>query len=151
MSATTAHAPTATTPAAFANLQGHQYANLTTFRKTGVPVTTPVWFAHEGGKVYIVTQASAGKLKRIRHTRRVTLGPSDARGKSLGPTVEGWARILPPAEHAQANQLLNRKYGLLYKLFMLANRLRGGGRAFIEVTPEAEGGTKSGPKGPCDL
>lgn len=135
MSATTAHAPTATTPAAFANLQGHQYANLTTFRKTGVPVTTPVWFALQDGKVYITTQASAGKLKRIRHTPAVEIGPSDARGASRGPTVAGEAGILPPAEHAQADQLLSRKYGLLYTLFTLAGRLRGAERAFIEVTP----------------
>ena len=127
--------PTATAQAAFATLQGHQYANLTTFRKTGIPVTTPVWFAQQGGRVYITTQVGAGKLKRLRHTPRVEIGPSDARGTSLGPTVAGQARILPPAEHAQADQALSRKYGLLYKLFMLAGRLRRGERAFIEVTP----------------
>lgn len=127
--------PTATTQAAFANLQGHQYANLTTFRKTGVPVTTPVWFALQGGKVYITTEVGAGKLKRIRHTPRVEIGPSDARGTSLGPTVGGQARLLPPAEHAQADGVLSRKYRLLYKLFMWAGRLRRGERTFIEVTP----------------
>lgn len=135
MSATISTMPTATAQAAFNNLHGHQYANLTTFRKTGAPVTTPVWFALHDDKVYITTQARAGKLKRIRNSPRIQIGPSDARGASRGPTVEGNARILPPNEETQADQLLSRKYGLLYKLFMLAGRLRGGERAFIEVTP----------------
>ncbi len=130
----TAPTPTATVQAAFANLQGHQYANLTTFRKTGVPVTTPVWFAVQDGKVYITTQAGAGKLKRIRNNPRIEIGPSDARGASRGPTVEGQARALPPAEHDLADRCLSRKYGLVYKLFMLAGRLRRAERAFIEIT-----------------
>jgi Pyridoxamine 5'-phosphate oxidase. len=76
------------TAALFAPLAGHQYMNLTTFRKNGQPVPTPVWFAQEGDRIYVVTQAASGKVKRIRANPRVQLTPSDARGKPLGATIE---------------------------------------------------------------
>ncbi|MFN8516220.1 MAG: PPOX class F420-dependent oxidoreductase [Thermomicrobiales bacterium] len=93
-------------------LAAHEFAVLTTYRKTGAPVPTTVWFAYDGGKVYITTRAASGKLKRIRNDARVTLSPSDRVGTLLGESeVAGTAREALGDEREQANAALAQKYG----------------------------------------
>ncbi len=102
----------------FTALRGANYISLTTFRKTGEPVYTPVWFAQDDVALYLFTFPSAGKLKRIRHTPRVTVAPCTLRGKVTGPAIEGRARMLiEEAEQAHADQTLARKYGLIWRLY----------------------------------
>ena len=100
----------------FAHLNKASYMSLTTFRKTGEPVTTPVWFAEQDGIIYFYTFPSAGKVKRIGHTARVTLAPCTLNGKVTGPTSAGKARILTePAEEALAEKTLANKYGIIWR------------------------------------
>ncbi len=80
----------------FEALQGHAYANLTTLRRDGTPAVTPVWFALEGGRLYVVTTAESGNVKRIRNNPQVLVAPCTAGGKALAPGVGGMARIPPP-------------------------------------------------------
>lgn len=122
---------------AFANLQGHSYANLTTFRKNGKAVSTPVWFASKDEKLYIMTTVHTGKVKRIRNNPQVTLEPATGRGKSLGPAAGGTARILPHGEDMIAKQALASKYGWQVALFNLMLRLRGKMRdqVHLEIVP----------------
>ena len=117
----------------FAALGGHHYVNLTTFRRSGAAVVTPVWFALEGGKVYVVTTAEAGKIKRIRNNPQVQLAPSTGGGKALGPAVEAVARLLPPGEWTAATRALNAKYGWRKRLFDVFFRLRQHQRAYLEI------------------
>ena len=100
----------------FASLSPYEFVLLTTFRTSGVGVPTAMWFAHEHGKLYMVTGSSTGKLKRIRTTSRVLLTPCDWMGNVLGPQIEGYARELPVAEHAHANAVLAQKYGEQYEM-----------------------------------
>jgi len=123
------------TAALFAPLAGHQYMNLTTFRKNGQPVPTPVWFAQEGDRIYVVTQAASGKVKRIRANPRVQLTPSDARGKPLGATIEAQARILDPSEGEVARRALAKKYGVMFQMFAALWKLRRTTPIFLEITP----------------
>lgn len=102
----------------FAVLANAQYINLTTFRKSSAAVATPVWFAERAGTLYLQTLASTGKVKRIRHTARVTVAPCTATGKVTGATLEGKARILrDPQEVALAENALAQKYGLIRRLY----------------------------------
>jgi PPOX class probable F420-dependent enzyme len=78
----------------FTNLDKEKYVSLTTFRKTGKAVTTPVWLAESMGTIYTETGVNAGKLKRIRHTERVTLAACTLSGKVKGSEVEGKARVV---------------------------------------------------------
>jgi PPOX class probable F420-dependent enzyme len=104
--------------AIFPDLGKEQCIALTTFRKTGQAVTTPVWFAQRLGTIYIETHADAGKLKRLRHTARVTLAPCTYSGKVTGSVSEGNARILTePQECAAASIALAKKYGFMRRLF----------------------------------
>ena len=64
----------------FPMLEGHKNMNLTTFRKSGNEVPTPVWFVILEGKLYVRTEASSGKVKRIRNNGRVEPTPSTVRG-----------------------------------------------------------------------
>lgn len=122
-----------TTP--FPTLQGHHYANLTTFRKNGQAVPTPIWFAQENGKLYIYTGAETGKVKRIRNNPQVQLAPSTRIGKPLGPTVDAVARILPPEEETTPQRALNQKYGWQKRLFDVYLNLRKFKHIYLEITP----------------
>ena len=104
--------------ATFPDLRREQCIALTTFRKTGEAVTTPVWFAESLGTIYVETHGDAGKLKRLRHTARVTLAPCTYSGKVTGAVSAGNARILTePQENTAASTALAKKYGFMRPLF----------------------------------
>jgi len=89
-----------------------KYMNLETFRKSGVGVRTPVWFAQPTGRAifYVYSEADAGKVKRIRNNPKVRIAPCNFRGKVTGDWVDATARICGGDEYAQGQQLLRRKY-----------------------------------------
>jgi hypothetical protein len=98
-------------------LQKHQFILLTTFRKSGEAVPTPVWFASLDGKLYVWTQSTTGKAKRLRKGGRVQFAPSTFSGKLLGEPYDGIARILPQSEEAAPARAFIRKYGIQKRLF----------------------------------
>ena len=70
----------------FDALRGHKYCLLVTYRRSGEPVPTPVWFGlDDAGRIYVRTPTGSGKVKRVRADSRVLVGPANARGKPLGP------------------------------------------------------------------
>jgi len=91
-------------------IRGQKYISLTTFRKDGTKVATPVWFGEDGDKLYVMTISTMGKVKRIRNNPLVEVAPCTMRGKLTGDKLFALARILPPEEHAHARQTVNRKY-----------------------------------------
>jgi PPOX class probable F420-dependent enzyme len=93
-----------------APIQGQKYISLTTFRKTGKGVATPVWFGEEDGKLYVMTRSDMGKTKRIRNNPKVRVAPCTMRGTVTGAELGATARILPAEEHERARQAINRKY-----------------------------------------
>src|SRR5579883_2499016 len=104
----------------FAPLVKENYASLTTFRKNGTAIATPMWFAERDGVIYIYTGATSAKVKRIRNTSRVTLAPCTANGKVTGTAIEGNARIInDPQEIACAEASLAQKYGIQRRLLYL--------------------------------
>ena len=93
-----------------AAIHNQKYISLTTFRKNGAGVATPVWFGEDGDKLYVMTRSDMGKTKRIRNNPAVRVAPCTIRGKVTGPEFAAIARILPPQEQAHARQTVNRKY-----------------------------------------
>jgi PPOX class probable F420-dependent enzyme len=111
-------------PPTFATLNKANCASLTTFRKNGAAVATPVWFAEHGGIIYIDSLAHTGKVKRIRHTAHVTLAPCTFSGTVTGATMEGQARIVSdPREMEIAEAVLAHKYDPLRRLWYGFNAL----------------------------
>ena len=106
----------------FSVVEGHKYMSLTTFRKSGKPVSTPVWFVEKNDKLCVWTQLNSGKGKRLRHDSRVTLAPCTMGGKVIGPTVEGIARLVSPQEKEEVRLLLLAKYGWRQRLFSFIHR-----------------------------
>ena len=104
----------------WAQFAGHAYLNLETFRKTGAGVKTPVWFVEEGDCLYVRTRADSAKVKRLRRSGQVRVAPCTANGDLKGEWEAAEARLEPsPAVAAQINGLMNRKYGLMKRLFDL--------------------------------
>jgi PPOX class probable F420-dependent enzyme len=93
-----------------AEIQNQNYISLTTFRKNGAAIATPVWFGEDTGKLYVMTRSDMGKTKRIRNNPQVRVAPCSIRGKVTGPDFAAQARILPPEDHRRARQSINRKY-----------------------------------------
>lgn len=91
-------------------IRGQSYISLTTFRKNGTGVPTPVWFGEKDGKMYVMTRPDSGKVKRIRNNPQVRIAPSTIRGKVTGPEFAAKARVLPESQWAEARKLINRKY-----------------------------------------
>jgi len=90
--------------------------SLTTYRRDGRAVATPVWFALDGANILVWTDAASGKAKRIRANGRAAVARSDARGRTKSPSIDATARILPHSEDARAHRLFARKYRLLKPL-----------------------------------
>ena len=110
--------------------------SVTTFRKTGKPVATPVWFAEEKGRIYVYTAPDSGKVKRLRNNPRVQLAPCTALGRALGPAVEARARILAAGETNRARDALLGKYGWQARLGMFFSRFRRRKKsAYLEIIP----------------
>jgi uncharacterized protein len=91
-------------------IEGQKYISLATFRKSGVAVWTPVWFGEEGGKLYVMSNLKAGKLKRIRNNPHVKIAPCTIRGKITGPEFTARARIMSPEERGLGKEAVRRKY-----------------------------------------
>jgi PPOX class probable F420-dependent enzyme len=92
------------------------YVSLTTFRRSGAPVATPVWAAPDGDALIVWTRADSGKVKRLRHTPRVTVAPCDVRGRVEGPTVDGAAEFVARDAWPAALAALRRTYGFRFTL-----------------------------------
>jgi uncharacterized protein len=107
--------------APFAN---QRYLNLESYRKTGKPVRTPMWFAEHSGDLYVYTPANAGKVKRIQKNPRVRVVPCNVRGRPKGPWIDGEARVLHGAEAERADKLLTQKYGWLNRAGDFFDRLK---------------------------
>ena len=89
-----------------------RYVSLVTYRRDGTPVATPVWHVVSGDELFIVSEADAWKVKRIRHDSRATVTVCDIRGRTVpgAASAEGTARLLDPPATQAARRLLARKY-----------------------------------------
>ncbi len=109
---------------------------LATFRRSGAEVRTPVWFAAVDGKLYLFTAGESGKVKRLRHSGRARIAPSDMRGAVRGEWRDVAARIVTePRVIERARTALRAKYGWQMWLGDLFSRLTGRirRRAWIEI------------------
>jgi len=111
-------------------------ALLTTYRRDGMPVGTPVNIAVDGVRAFVRTWDTAGKFKRIRNNPMVEIAPSTFHGTPTGPAIRARARVLSGDESAYAGQLLAHKHPILQGVLVpLIHRLRGNTTIHIELTP----------------
>jgi uncharacterized protein len=75
-------------------LDKQKYISLTTFRRSGAAVATPVWFVRLEDTLYVYSIATAGKVRRIRNRADIQFAACTARGKVKGPRIAGVVRIV---------------------------------------------------------
>ena len=107
-------------------LTAERYVVLTTFRKDGRAVPTPIWVAGENGELVLWSERTAGKVKRIRNNGRVEIQACDVRGTvTHGAKVSGQARLLDRSESERVRRAIARKYGIVGRITMFFSKLRG--------------------------
>jgi PPOX class probable F420-dependent enzyme len=105
---------------AYKVFEKQKYMNIETFRKSGIGVRTPVWFVQEGDVLFARTIADSGKVKRIRNNGRINIAPCKMGGALLGEWIPAFAQeVSDPEVDSKVDKLLDKKYGLLKKMFSL--------------------------------
>jgi PPOX class probable F420-dependent enzyme len=79
-------------PNAFDPLRGEKYIDLVTYRKSGVGVHTPVWFAEHEGRLFVMTRPDFGKAKRIRNRPQVEVAPAPCAAGVRAPLSSLWQK-----------------------------------------------------------
>ncbi|MFC7449830.1 PPOX class F420-dependent oxidoreductase [Rhodococcus daqingensis] len=103
-----------------------KYVLLTTFRKDGTGVPTPLWAALDGDRLLMWTVTDSYKVKRVRRNSRVTIAACDVRGNQKGEAIEASAAILDDAGTDHARAVIARKYGVLGWITMKGSLIRRG-------------------------
>jgi PPOX class probable F420-dependent enzyme len=108
-------------------LSDEKYVAVTTYRKDGTGVSTPTWIVPiDGERVGFWTSSASGKYKRLRNNPRVTVQPSDARGrvKAESAPVEGTAQLAQAGADFDAVQgKVRAKYGVMVGISKVFNTL----------------------------
>lgn len=110
----------------FTTIAEERFVSLTTFRRTGESVSSPVWIAHDGDDLIVTTPAGSGKVKRLRNNAKVELRPCSRRGRveDGAPSITGTASILStPADVQELSEVFRNKYGFEYRVFMVIERI----------------------------
>jgi len=122
-------------------LGDENFVSLTTFRKSGAAVSTPVWIAREGDSLIVTTPEDSGKVKRLRNSGRVQLSPSTRMGKVAddAPRYDAVAEIISDSAAVTAmGETFLAKYRLEYRIFMwIESRGKAGQkpRVKLRITP----------------
>lgn len=120
-----------------------KYLSLTTYRRDGTPVSTPVWFVEEDGRLFVTTAADSYKAKRLRRNPAAMVAPCTARGVPKGDAIPVQVEFLPPDAHARVDRLMAEKYRLdrvlILPIHRLLMKLRGRptderSGAYLEIT-----------------
>jgi PPOX class probable F420-dependent enzyme len=126
-------------------LAGETYISLTTFKRDGTAVATPVWVVSDDRRrLLVLTGPDTWKVKRLRRDSRVVVAASDYRGRVHGESFEGVGRLLDIPQGSLVEPLLDRKYGLVRRLLGVFNRLvrvmtrkQRKPAAYVEITDPA--------------
>ncbi len=107
-------------------ISDEKYVSITTFRKSGERVSSPVWITPlADGTAGFITDLDSGKVKRIRNNPQVTLRPCSARGNVADGAVEvtATAKYVTGAEYDAVRAAITKKYGVLAMIMSIPTRL----------------------------
>jgi len=122
-------------------VDSERYLNLATFKRSGIQVNTPVWFALQDANYYIFSARSAGKVKRVRNSPKARIATCDIRGNLTGKWQDASCRIADDEAEQLAYALLLKKYGWQMQVTNFFSRLSGKihNRIVLVVSLEDEG------------
>jgi PPOX class probable F420-dependent enzyme len=87
-----------------------RYLSLTSYKRDGTAVATPVWFIEQDGRLLVQTDLGSGKVKRIRANPVVSAALCNGMGHLRGEQVKGRAEVLVASEMGRIEDLVRRKY-----------------------------------------
>jgi uncharacterized protein len=111
-----------TLPPSWASVATASTIALTTYKKDGTAVTTPMWAALDGGRILTSADNTAWKLRRLARNPSVKLAPCTARGKVKGTFVDGYAYVLDEAGTAASVAAKRNKYAMFRIMQLLRIR-----------------------------
>jgi PPOX class probable F420-dependent enzyme len=121
-------------------LAAERYVVLTTFRRDGRAVPTPIWVAGDGGELVFSSVRDTGKVKRIRNSGRVEVQACDLRGRTThGAKADGQARLLDLGETRRIQGVIARKYGIFGRVSMFFSKLRGPADRTVGIAVKLDG------------
>jgi PPOX class probable F420-dependent enzyme len=101
-----------------------RYLSVTSFKRDGTAVATPVWFVSDGRRLFAFTDLHSAKVRRIRRDSRVLVASCRADGKPRREPVSARAEVLTDAaELERVKKLLLARYKISYRVVMLFYRL----------------------------
>ena len=112
-----------------------KYINIQTYKKTGHPISTPVWFIIKDNKIFFRTSHNSGKIKRIRNNNNVKFALCDIRGKIKGEWYEGIAKIENDSDNSILFQI-NKKYGLSSRLMKIFYKIKKIDIVILSIEPK---------------
>jgi uncharacterized protein len=86
---------------------------LTSYKRDGTGVVTPVSIAFDGDRAFFRSYDKAWKTKRLRRNPAVLVAPCTLRGKVTGPSLHGTARLLESDQAQLAARALARRHRAL--------------------------------------
>ena len=129
-------------PAApLSELADERFVLLTTFRRSGEPVNTPVWIASDSHGPVVTTPKKSGKVRRLRHDERIELRPCNRMGRvddDAHPTSATATIFDDDESRGTLTRVFSRKYGVEYRVFLFIERLSRAGRqdrVMLRLTP----------------
>lgn len=109
---------------------------LTSYRRDGTPVGTPVNIAVDGDRAFVRSPGNAWKVKRVRRNPRVEIAPCTMRGRVTGPGMTARARQVDGDDAALASRSLRSKHPVVQGVMVpIVHRLTRSGTAYIELRP----------------
>jgi uncharacterized protein len=101
-----------------------RYLSVTSFKRDGTGVATPVWFVSDGGRLFAFTDLQSAKVRRIRRDPHVLVAACRADGKLRGVQVSARVEVLTEiAALERVRILLLARYKISYRVVMLFYRL----------------------------
>jgi len=104
------------------SLASERFISLSTYRRSGVAVSTPVWIARDGDALIVTTPDDTGKVKRLRNSPRVEVAPSSRMGKVADDAPHKVGVAVIEEETERLTEIFRRKYGMEYRIFMFVER-----------------------------
>jgi hypothetical protein len=123
----------------FASVRNARTILLTTYKRDGTPVPTPVSIAFSDGRAFFRSYDKAWKTKRLRNNPQVEFAASTLRGKATGPPVQAQAMLLDGGQARIAAKALARRHRMLQGIMVpMAHRLLRYQTMHYELSPDPE-------------
>jgi PPOX class probable F420-dependent enzyme len=110
---------------------------LTTYKRDGTAVGTPVSIAFDGDRAFFRSYDKAWKTKRLRRNPAVQAAPATLRGKPTGPAIRARATLLDGEQARVAARALARRHRVLQAILVpAAHRLMRYRTMHYELIPQ---------------